>query len=63
MTRKEGILKNWEQKNPGKMLRAVDSEKLLAFEYNNYQELCDACYEQPVKYQNWIEQTIKPVKS
>ncbi len=61
MTRKEGILKAWkeEKKLP---LPAQKETQLLNFEYNQYLEACLSCYEDPLKKEIWLNQTINPAK-
>lgn len=68
MKRSEGILKRWKldnNKSPvslkGKKLKDFETQ-LIQSEYNNYTDLCYYCYEEPLPYNEWINQTIKPVK-
>jgi len=61
MTRKEGIIKEYTDRNNGRMPGQI--ELLLQTEYNNYTELCSFCSEQPKPMDIWLSETINPVKS
>jgi hypothetical protein len=61
MTRKEGIIKEYTDRNNGYTSKQIDL--LLQAEYNNYTELCSFCSEQPKPMDIWLSETINPVKS
>ena len=59
MTRKEGIIKQWEQTHK-KQINAAEHVKLLNFEYQNYAELCEFCHEKPKTKSAWLSEAIIP---
>jgi hypothetical protein len=61
MKREQAIIKKYTSnpKNP-----PLDNPvALLEYEYSNYVESCEYCGEQPLDFDTWINQTIKPLKS
>lgn len=59
MTRKEGIIKAWQNKNNKPYL--TPEKAIFETEYQNYCELCDYCNEQPLVKADWLEQPIRQI--
>jgi len=59
MTRKEGIIKAWQNKNQKHLF--TPPKAIFETEYENYCELCDYCNEQPLTKAEWLEQPIRQV--
>jgi len=59
MNRKQGIIKNWQITNKS---QEQPPEEIFHQEYVNYVENCAYCYEQPMKLDDWLNQSINPLK-
>ena len=62
MNRKEGIIKRYKKDVTTNLTSSAET-KLTKTEYNNYVELCYYCYEEPLGFDEWLNQTIKPAKN
>lgn len=61
MKRREGIVKRWQEDN-AKELKPSQCGEIWQSEYANYTDLCYFCYEEPLPYNDWLNQTINPAK-
>lgn len=58
MTRKEGIIKQW-QLSEDKNKYLTPKADIFETEYLNYCELCDFCHEEPLTKDKWLNEPIR----
>lgn len=63
MTRREGIIKRYKEPENKKIAEQAGTiSALLSAEYENYVQLCHYCYEEPKQLNEWLNETINPIK-